>query len=334
MKKYILLIVSAVVFAFTSCTSSEDIEIVDIEKEFQVSFKVNPSTVVSPYTWEVNAGELSAIPNNAKLRIRTLIYDADGNLKYEAPVKSLSNYQSKVDFVTNLEKGNYTCVAISDVVGSQDGKDVEFWSFSNNEHLNQAKIEPTTWFGNKYNILGVASKNITITGMNDEVIIDIKPAGAVIYTFYDGLDRYNDIEQYRWVTNQKVSALFDNSGNLIPVVYNNNNFINDISFVSPKEVATYRVSFMLPQTNPYFQLYGINKDTKEYMPITNEFNISSIKAGEQYMIFTSLVEDEEALFYSNITGLTFPDLGLSKTARSLYDEDIIDNILHLRNVEK
>ena len=31
MKKYILLIVSAVVFAFTSCTSSEDIEIVDIE---------------------------------------------------------------------------------------------------------------------------------------------------------------------------------------------------------------------------------------------------------------------------------------------------------------
>ena len=80
MKKYFLLVVSAVALAFTSCSDSEEIDI-----KYQVNVTVDPSTVKSAFhgysvndeTYGLNMDETS------KLLITSLIYDNSGNLVSE-----------------------------------------------------------------------------------------------------------------------------------------------------------------------------------------------------------------------------------------------------------
>ena len=146
MKNYILFLVSAIMFAFTSCTSSEEIDINDIQSKYKAVFKINPSTVVEPFTWQPNPGELSTIPSDHKLRIRTLIYDMNGTL-VAADSTQISNYTTFVNFDTELEKGNYTVVAISDVVQPGSEEAPEYWYLENSNSLNTTKITHAGWIG-------------------------------------------------------------------------------------------------------------------------------------------------------------------------------------------
>lgn len=306
--------VSAIVFAFTSCTSSEDIEIIDIQKKYQVAFKINPATVVEPFTWQVEEGELSTIPNDAKLRIKALIYDANGELKCKE-TSELSNYNSLMSFNVELEKGNYTCIAISDVIVPSE--DVEFWVLKDEEKLNQAKIEPTDWYGHKYNILGVENQNISVNGTNDEIKIDIKPAGAVLYTLYSGLDTYEDVQEYILLGTQHVSmAMFDSNGSLMPKLENHNNeYDSYINFYYPQYANDYgngySVSYLLPQSNLRLRFAGATESELLWASGQNA-HLSSIKAGEEYYILMDFSDYTNGLMYGNVSGLTYPNTESSK----------------------
>ena len=59
-----------------SC-SNDDIEII----QTQNTVTVNPSYVISPFTYENVTGELESFPTDYKLRVRVLAYDADGVLR-------------------------------------------------------------------------------------------------------------------------------------------------------------------------------------------------------------------------------------------------------------
>jgi len=306
MKKYILLIVSAIVFAFTSCTSSEDIEINDIQSKYQVAFKINPATVVEPFTWQIEEGELSTIPNGAKLRIKVLIYDANGEIRWDE-TSELSNYNSLMSFNAELEKGNYTCIAISDVIIPSE--DIEFWVLTGEAKLNQAKIQPTGWYGHKYNILGVENQNISVDGTNDEIKIDIKPAGAVLYTLYGGVDIYEDVQRYILLGTQHVSmAMFDSNGSLMPKLENHNNeYDSSINFYYP-EMANdkgngYSVSYLLPQSNLRLR-FAAETESELLWASGQNAHLPSIKAGEEYYIMMDFSNYESGLSVDNVSGST------------------------------
>ena len=60
MKKYILLVVSAVALAFTSCSDKEEIAI-----NYQVNFTISPETVISDFQ-EYNSGNFQ-LDDNTRL---------------------------------------------------------------------------------------------------------------------------------------------------------------------------------------------------------------------------------------------------------------------------
>ena len=73
MKKYIYVLL-AFMAIFTSCSND------DITIRTATNFKINPSTVIAPFTWEYESGDLESFNTDYRLRIRLLIYNSDGLL--------------------------------------------------------------------------------------------------------------------------------------------------------------------------------------------------------------------------------------------------------------
>ena len=75
MKKYVLLVVSAVTLAFASCSSNNEVEI-----NYQVNITINPSTVKSAFKGYFVNNQVHGIDmyKDAELLISAFIYDKDG----------------------------------------------------------------------------------------------------------------------------------------------------------------------------------------------------------------------------------------------------------------
>ena len=340
MKKYILLIVSAIVFAFTSCTSSEDIEINDIQSKYQAVFKVNPSTVVEPFTWQVTEGELSTIPTGNKLRVRALIYDNNGMLVYEHS-EQFSNYNVLMDFSTELEKGEYTLIAISDVINPNpsEGQVAEYWVLGDYQHLNETKITSAGKIGYQREILGVVNKKISISSTNNEYVIDIKPAGAVVYSLYNAILNYEDIKRYQLNITQVVNeATFDSNGNLIGSLENNNNEYDwRLNIAYPNyDPYVYIINYVLPQKNlrlrfagyTYTGTDGDNQGSSWWFG--KELHVPSISAGDQFYFWIDVADpdDEYSVEYGKVNGLTYPNTDSSSAF--LKESMSRGNVLYLK----
>lgn len=328
MKNYILFLVSAIMFAFTSCTSSEDIEINDIQSKYQAVFKINPSTVVEPFTWQPTPGELSTIPSNHKLRIRTLIYDMNGTL-VTADSTQISNYTTFVNFDTELEKGNYTVVAISDVVQPGDEEAPEYWHLENSNSLNTTKITHAGWIGEQCEILGITSQTISVSETNNEYKIDIQPAGAVIYTYYNSIHEYSDIKRYQLEITQTIEeGVFDSNGKFNGSVENNDNkYLWRLSVVYPEYIdqdGGYVISYVLPQNNLRLRYAAYTYTGREddydgdsYW-MGKELHISSIKAGDEFYIIADFADTENdyGVETGNVSGLTYPNTAATRSCFS------------------
>lgn len=316
MKNYILFLVSAIMFAFTSCTSSEDIEINDIQSKYQAVFKINPSTVVEPFTWQPTPGELSTIPSDHKLRIRTLIYDMNGNL-ITADSIQISNYSTFVNFEAELEKGNYTVIAVSDVVQPGDEQVPEYWYLENFNSLNTTKITHAGWIGEQCEILGITSQIISVSETNNEYKIDIQPAGAVIYTYYRNIHEYSDIKRYQLEITQTIKeGVFDSNGKFNGSLENKDNeYLWRLSVVYPENInidGGYIISYVMPQNNLRLRYaaytYTGNKDDNEgegYW-MGKELHIPSIKAGDEFYITADFADavNDYGVEIRNVSGLT------------------------------
>ena len=108
MKKYIsMAMVAIAAFTFSGC-SNEDIQI-----DKSLTIKVSPSGVVAPFTYEVNKGELTAVPDQCTLRLRLLIYNETGKMVF-SKTESLKSYTGNLEATPNLPNGKYTLLCISD----------------------------------------------------------------------------------------------------------------------------------------------------------------------------------------------------------------------------
>lgn len=282
MRKYISMMAIAIAAVFaTSCSNDE------IEVSSSISFKLVPSGVISPFTYEMNIGELSSFNTNYKLRTRILVYDENGLLAGEN-TDYLTNYNGVQNASIYLPKGEYTALAITDVVKYSNGEvSFEYWKLTDENDISTAKITDTGYIGGSRNLLGVASKKITISDGNENFTLSPKPAGSLFIVVYYNIHRFSDVGNYELaVTRISDYATFDKNGGFIPVVQNNNNQYDwRISTIEPADypdyTSIYEYGFMFPIENIKFQYRAWTTDKSSYM-LGTEF-YGTIAAGEEYM---------------------------------------------------
>lgn len=335
MKKYILLMV-VFVAALTSCTND------DITISYATNFKINPATVIAPFTEEMTAGELETIPTTKKLRVRLLIYD-DKGLLVEEVEQFINTYSTVINTALNLAEGNYVVIAISDVINTDNTENPEYWTLGEHSRLSDTKIVRGTYIGNQYEILGIANQQITIGKGGGEYNINLAPAGAITYTIYYNLDTYTNVNSYELkVTKYSESAIFNANGSFIPTVETNNNAYDwRINTIDSDEWAgstknIYAINFILPMQNLYLQFNGEIDDAM--YTIGNPMFIREVKAGDEYAFFVDLADSEnnygiECELINGANSYKKNNLQLEEKSGQ-YKESMILNTQNKRSVDK
>ena len=129
MKKYILLVVSAVALAFTSCSDSEEIEI-----KYQANITVAVDKLMEPFQ-ERSAGDFD-IQEGMSIRTQSYVYDANGIL-VQSCVSSVNDYSKTVSYSAVLENGIYKVVSIADfIAGNANNPSTKFWNVTGINNIN------------------------------------------------------------------------------------------------------------------------------------------------------------------------------------------------------
>ena len=340
MKKYILMMLVVLVAGFTSC-SNDDIPMEEkvTKKVFDTTFIVDPSGVVEGYDFEAHPGELSIIPEGAALRIRLLIYDSDGEI-VEMITRTQYNYQSPWSINTELEAGDYTVLAISDVRNINDPDVDEYWTLGDYGKINEATLTKNImWLGYQKEILGMTHLQFIVDSSNS-ISINLKPAGAACYFTIADLERYSNVVSYLLLTDHRVNYVFwDSSFNLkvnkeiapgpgSGIIDGFNTEVggvvglDEIDFGNTTGNAFTAFFYLLPSQKQYFQFVA---ETTGYVDIGLPMYQPEIKAGEQYYFLCELGSEYNNYAQTrsyNVTGKTFEEW---------YDEWSWDNLKVYKN---
>lgn len=275
-----------------SC-SNDDIEII----QTQNTVTVNPSYVISPFTYENVTGELESFPTDYKLRVRVLAYDADGVLK-ASDTQFLSSYAGLASCNLGLPSGTYTVVALTDVVQTYDGSSIEleYWTLSDESNLSTTKVTDAGYLGGVYKILGVASQQLTVGEGSSESILYPQPAGALCLVEWYNIDTFADIPHYELLMNKTSDFIQFNSFGAYEVsILNQNGEYNwRLGYVEPAEetaVSVYNYYFTLPMSNVSFKYQYRNSDG-DYYDMTNG-SIVDLEAGGEYWFCLNLKDEDQ-----------------------------------------
>lgn len=272
--------------AFTSCTND------DITISQATNFKINPSTVIEPFTYENNPGELEGISALYRLRIRLLIYNTAGNL-LEEETQLFTSYATTMGVSKSLSKGEYIAIAISDIIAKDNS--ATFWDLTNYESLSTATITNGDLIGDYgREILGIAKYQFTVSDTEDpDISIDILPAGSLFMISYWGTQRYSDVEFFELAVSKNIiDCKFDKQGNFTPTWENCdfNKRVNTHQQDGNDGNKYYHYAYILPTSNLKIK-YRAYSTEGEYVDLTPEMNVSP-KAGEEYWVIVDLDENE------------------------------------------
>lgn len=209
---------------FTSC-SNDDIPLEEkvTGKVFETTFKINPETVIEPFSWGWELIDLQTFDENYQLRIRLLVYDNKGNL-VNKDEQYFKNYKVLMTSIKSLPAGEYTAVVITDLKRKKEVQNQasEFWILKNESVLNAMVIEDANWIHGKNKMLGIKSLQFNVSPNKvNEIIFNVEPAGGLLLVEGVGY-HYGGIKQVQIGTNKKVlSCSFNNDGsyNLSEEVY-------------------------------------------------------------------------------------------------------------------
>lgn len=185
MKKFFLLVVSAVALAFTSCSEREEIEI-----KYQANITVAVDKLMEPFQ-ERTAGDFD-IPEGMSIRIQSYVYDANGNL-VQSCVSSVNDYSKTVSYSAVLENGTYKIVSIADfIVGNVNKPTYSWWNVTGENNINTLKVEDgkyiATW---SWETLGAVVNEFEVSEKSSEIKVSVKPATALFQIIFDYFDVEN-----------------------------------------------------------------------------------------------------------------------------------------------
>ena len=288
MKRNIVLTVLSMVLFFASCKNDN----LDVQRK--VNFEVNPHEVISGFTYEMGEGELESFNSSYKLQIHLLIYDEMGYLK-ASDVDYLPNYQGILKSSLVLEDGEYTAVAITDVVKYDGGVISNYWNITETHRLSDLKVSDVGNKDGKYKILGISNYHFNVGEGSADHIIRVKPAGALILVRSLNIHYYNTVEMYKLGMNKSSDCCTFNSDGSYAVTVENggDNYEWHLGCFEPQEYVGfneyYYYDFVLPHGKTNFQWLGkTNENTWHYAGDKMTANISS---GQEYLVRFELGSD-------------------------------------------
>lgn len=297
MKKY--LAIFAVLFTVILSSCSND----DIPVTHATAFKVDPSTVISSYE-EYNVGDLTSLGSYYQLRIRLLVYNQEGVLVASDEAFS-PDYTHVQTFSFNLSEGEYTTVAITDVVGKTSSAVDEFYTLSDQTKLNTTTLSYTGYVGGQRAILGLTTESQYISSSSREIGIKVKPAGALIVCHIDNWNaclNWNDngvtldVKTFKLLGNQASSDLTLNSfGEPTFSIRSSSNY-DYIWYTHDRNsdyVGGYGYAFKFPMTNVKLKWVA---ETASGSYNWGDPAVVDIESGKEYY-FELDVENDEAGWY-------------------------------------
>ena len=299
-------------------------------KTFETTFKINPKTVIESFTGEFNSGELQIFDENYQLRVRLLLYNHVGDYVGE-DMQKFPNYMVTMESSKLLQAGSYKAVVITDLElkSSSSGEDYpkEYWKLNDYKGtpLSKLKITDTNYTGGKNKILGVSCQNFIVDpNGNNDVKVDVKPAGAIIAWKYDYPHYYNNVKQLQLGTNKLVKEyIFNADGSysdnaVVDDKYDNKRlFVYETNVYEGEECNHYYASycFVLPSK---YNLKWMWSDTEEDFKDLHEINKTpmtiDIQAGDEWLIGVNLKEN---VYY------TPEKIGGSRAVNSIWDVESI-----------
>ena len=286
MNKYIL-VMFAIIATFTSCTND------DITISYATNFKINPSTVIAPFTWEWQAGDLESFDTDYQLRIRLLVYNSDGILQ-EEDTQYFTNYSVMMNSSIVLPKGSYTAIAITDIIGK--GSDFEYWILKDYQRLADTHIDDAGYIGAQNKILGISKTNVTVDGQpQNDISINVQPTGAIFFVWYRNIHTFSDVTRYTLSCAKTAeNCIFSTDGSYSIVAKNNNGSYDwRISYLEVGDylqyTGIYDYYYVLPVSNlnlkfRYTTSESSNQDLTPVMSI-------SPKAGEEWAFILDLKDE-------------------------------------------
>lgn len=310
MKKYILLLL-VFVATITSCTND------DITISYSTNFKINPATVIAPFTWEWQSGDLESFDTDYQLRARLLIYNSDGLLKNE-DTQYFSNYSVVMNSSIMLPDGTYTAIVITDIIGKASNTVAEYWTLSKYENLAETHIDDAGYIGGQNKILGISKEVFTINGKNqNDIKINVQPVGAIFFVWYRNIHQFNDVERYSLVCAKTAeSCLFSKDGNYSIAAENNNGSYDwRISYLEvndyPKYDGIYNYLYVLPVSNLNVKFQALTtSDT--YLNLSDVITINP-KAGDEWAFILNLADEEN----NGMITTTYDIVNNTRAAKSL-----------------
>lgn len=185
MKKYILLVVSAVALAFTSCSNSEEIEI-----KYQANITVAVDKLMEPFQ-ERSAGDFD-IQEGMSIRIQSYVYDANGIL-VQSCISSVNDYSKTVTYSAVLENGIYKVVSIADfIAGNANNPTNNWWNVTGENNINTLKVSKGQYYGTwSWETLGAVVNEFEVSEKSSEIKVSVKPATALFQIIFDYFDVAN-----------------------------------------------------------------------------------------------------------------------------------------------
>jgi len=312
MKKYLAIL--AVLFTVILSSCSND----DIPVGQSITFKVNPSTVVSSLL-EFTAGDLSSIDSDENLYVSLYIYNAAGNL-VSSEVQKFKDYTHIMNSVQSIEAGEYTVVASTQII---DDKDFKYWEISGTENLSTFTVKDEGYIGGSAKILGLSAQKITVNSSTKEVLINVECAGAVALVQVMDWNRYSNVATFGLMANKSCDEVtFDYNGGLNYSAETK----SDYSYWMTKwdydsdYNGGYGYTFMFPYTNINMAFVAITtSNSRNYL---GEACTGNIEKNHTYW-FAYDVQEEET-YWSDATDW---DLNMAKSPTMRANNNSFENML-------
>lgn len=289
--KKIIFALFALVSIMSSCTND------DIEITQTTTVKVDPSTVLSSFTYEVKPGELTMFDTNYKLRITVLAYNELGILVDEN-ITYCNNYSQIGTSKLNLSEGKYMVYAITDVMNSE----IEYWKIEDTQNLATTKIVDQGYIGGKNKILGIATSTINVSsGNSNEFTLKPEAAGSLCLVVWYNIHQFSDVTSYTLQTNKCCDYLQfttdANSGYSIAEESHNGAFDWRMAYLEPEDYTVnivYGYYFVFPMKNVGFR-FTYNTAESSGNVLIDPAYVTFEKGGEYWFVLDLNDEDQGGL---------------------------------------
>lgn len=288
MKRHIIWAALSMVLLFASCKNE------NLEMQRKVNFKIDPSEVISGFTYEIDEGELESLGSDYRLQVHLLVYDEMGHL-VASNVDYLSNYQGIMNTSAVLWDGKYTAVAITDVVKYNHGVTSNYWNIASSDRLSDLKVSDAGNSGGKYKILGITDYHFSVSEGSTDHNIQVKPAGALVLVTASNIHYYNTVVRYKLGMNKSADGCtFNSDGNYAVAVENGGeNYTWQLGYFEPQDYVgsdeCHYYDFVLPLGRTAFQWLG--KTEENIWRYGGEKMTANIRLGEEYLVRFELGSD-------------------------------------------